>query len=467
MDEYGQTDLHPVGLALTLLAAVAMLTGRRDRAVLAFLLVACLVTHAQRVVVAGLDFSMLRILILAGWARVLVRGETSSYRFQPLDAVLPVWLFFGTLAYIFGPRGSMDLFVRMLGTSLDAAGAYFLFRVLLRDVKDVHRAIAAFGTVALVVVGPMLLENVTGRNVFSFLGGVPDETHVRDGRFRCQASFSHPIMAGNFGASTAALLIGLVLAQPKQRLRHGAAVVAAALITLLSNSAGPALALLGCLLGWLAWPYRRFMPVFLWGSAATVVATHFVYSKPVWHLIGRVSSIVGGTGWHRVILINNFVRDFDRWWLLGMGATEHWRRTAATDITNQYILEGVRGGLPRLLSFVAMLVVAFRTVGRARAFVRGQIRWSPARRRKSELLVWSVGVSLGVHAVAFIGVSYFGQLLTILYLQLALIPSLASGLEREAAREKRPRRAPRRAPEDPERGQRPAPTLGGDLLGAK
>lgn len=464
MDAYGQTELHPLGLVLTLLAAVAMLTGRRERAVLAFLLVACLVTHAQRVVLVGLDFSMLRILILAGWARILLRGETSSYRFEPLDAVLPLWLLFGTLAHVFGPRASMDEFVRMLGVNLDAAGTYFLFRILLRDVKDVHRAIVAFGTVALVVAGPMLLESLTGRNVFSFLGGVAEETRIREGRFRCQASFSHPIMAGNFGASTAALLIGLVLGDVKQRLRHGVALLGAVLVTFLSNSAGPALALVGCLLGWCIWPYRRFMPLFLWGAAVALLVIHFIYEQSVWHLIGRISSIVGGTGWHRVALIDNFVSDFDRWWLFGMASTAHWTGTwTPSDITNQYILEGVRGGLPRLLSFVAMLVVAFRTVGRARARVRRRRGWSAARKRRRELLVWSVGAVVGVHAVAFIGVSYFGQLLPILYVHLAMVPALASAVEREDTGEE----CRRRVSKDAERGRRRAPTLGGDLLGAK
>src|SRR3990172_7785637 len=136
---------------------------------------------------------MLHIVILFGWARILLRGETRDYRFHPLDAALPIWLAFGTLAYIIGPRGSTAAFVQRLGVILDAAGTYFLFRMLLRDVRDVQRAATAFGWLALAMVGPVIVESLTGRNVFAALGGVPEHTNIRGGRLRCQASFSHPI----------------------------------------------------------------------------------------------------------------------------------------------------------------------------------------------------------------------------------------------------------------------------------
>jgi hypothetical protein len=435
MGKYGETEIHTAALTLTLAMGVAMFFLRRDRAVVAFLLVACLVTHAQRIVVAGLDFSMLRIVILFGWARILSRGEAAHYRFQPLDGVLPIWLAFGTLAYIIGPRGSMDSLVQRLGVTFDAVGTYFLFRILLRDVRDIHRTVAAFGWIALLMVAPMVLENLTGRNAFAVLGGVREQTVIRDGRLRCQASFSHPIMAGNFGASTVALLGALWLGFPKQRLRHSAALAAATGITLLSASSGPLIAFLVAILAWALWPYRRFMPFVQWGTVAALVVIHFAREKPVWHLIGRVSSITGGTGWHRYSLIDEFINHFDEWWLVGTYSTAHWKIAyTSSDITNQYVLEGVRGGLPTLLSFAALLAVAFWTVGRSvrRAWPRGGS--APPPRRRAALLAWGLGTCLTVHSVAFIGVSYFGQLLTILYLHLALIPSLACALSRPRGR---------------------------------
>ena len=76
MDEaYGSTQIHPVALLLTISMGVAMFVVRRDRTAIPLLIVACFITHAQRVVIGGLDFSMLRILVLFGWARVLFDGQ--------------------------------------------------------------------------------------------------------------------------------------------------------------------------------------------------------------------------------------------------------------------------------------------------------------------------------------------------------------------------------------------------------
>lgn len=444
MGKYGQTEIHPIALVLTLAMGVAIFLVRRDRAVVPLLIVACFVTHAQRIVVAGLDFSMLRIVILFGWARILLRGDTREYRFHPLDAVLLIWLAFGTLAYIIGPRGSTAAFVQRLGVIVDAAGTYFLFRVLLLQVGDIHRAIEAFGWIALAMVGPMIVENLTGRNLFATLGGVPEITTIRDGRLRCQASFSHPIMAGNFGATTAALVGALWLGSPKHRLRHSAALTAAAAITILSASSGPLIALLTAILGWVLWPYRRYMPLFRWGTLAALVVIHFAREKPLWHLIGRLSSITGGQGWHRVGLITAAIENFDDWWLLGAYSTSHWKTNLGHDITSHYILEGVRGGIATLGSLLVLLVVAFNTVGRSIGRAEAQASWPPKERRTAALLTWALGVCLAVHSVAFIAVSYFGQLFTIFYLQLAIIPSLAHAVSGHYTHADTGRRGPSR-----------------------
>jgi hypothetical protein len=434
VSKYGETAIHPVALVLTLAMALVMLRVRRDRAAIPLLVIACLVTPNQRIVVASLDFSMLRILVIFGWLRVLMRGETRDYRFQPLDGVLLAWQTMATIAYTFGPRGGMDAFVLRLGLTLDAAGTYFLFRVLLRDVRDVQRTVGVFSGLAFLMVGPMVIENLTGRNAFAALGGVAEHTIVRDGRLRCQASFSHPIMAGNFGASTAALIAAMWFGYPQQRHRQTAALLAAVAITLLSASSGPLMALVAACLGWGLWPYRRHLRAVRWVTVLSLTAIHFIREKPVWHLIGRLGKVTGGTGFHRYKLIDEFVNRFGEWWFLGAYTTSHWKIGATSkDVTNQYVIEGVRGGLPTLLCFVALLVVAFRSVGRCIETVLA-IPGVPRREaRRAALLAWGLGVCLFVHSIAFIGVSYFGQLLNVFYLQLAMIPSLACAISRAAA----------------------------------
>jgi hypothetical protein len=186
--------------------------------------------------------------------------------------------------------------------------------------------------------------------------------------------------------------------------------------------------------GFALWPFRRRLALARWATLGLLVVIHFVREKPVWHLIGRLSSITGGTGYHRYALIDAAVQHFDEWWLLGVVSTEHWTRYNATDITNQYILEGVRGGLATLLAFVALLVLAFRSVGRCLRLCARHPAVGRAGRRQTALLAFGLGVALASHSVAFIAVSYFGQLQTIFFMQLAMIPSLEVTLARSRAR---------------------------------
>jgi hypothetical protein len=89
----------------------------------------------------------------------------------------------------------------------------------------------------------------------------------------------------------------------------------------------------------------------------------------------------------------------------------------AGDVTNQYVLEGVRGGLLTLCLFIAIIVIAFRDVGEL---------WRLQTKNPYRLAIsWVLGVSLFVHCMNFIGVSYFGQIWILWYLLLAIIGSLS------------------------------------------
>jgi hypothetical protein len=139
---------------------------------------------------------------------------------------------------------------------------------------------------------------------------------------------------------------------------------------------------------------------------------------PVWHLVSRVSAVGGSTGWHRFILIDQTINNFGDWWLTGCSiyTVATWGIWAG-DVTNQYILMGVKGGFLTFILFIVLIAIAFREVG---------ILWRLHSRNSYRLAVsWALGVSLFVHCTMFIGVSYFGQILIIWYLLLAMIGSLS------------------------------------------
>ena len=58
--------------------------------VVPLLLMTLFVAASQRVVIAELDFTLLRVMTVLGLARVLMRGEYRRVRWHGLDAVVAV-----------------------------------------------------------------------------------------------------------------------------------------------------------------------------------------------------------------------------------------------------------------------------------------------------------------------------------------------------------------------------------------
>jgi len=135
---------------------------------------------------------------------------------------------------------------------------------------------------------------------------------------------------------------------------------------------------------------------------------------PVWHLISRISVVGGSTGWHRYFLIDRAISHFGEWLFLGCRSTAHWGR-GLSDITNQYILEGVRGGFITLVLFLVMIYMALRILLRLSL---------QQQEHKQQFIIWCLIVTILGHCVAFFGVSYFGQIMMWWYMTLAAVSFL-------------------------------------------
>lgn len=411
-DYHGVTTIHPVGMAITLVLGFLMLCVPRRYAALTVLAMACYVAPAQRIVVMGLDFNLVRVMVLFGWLRVLAWQEYRSFKWHTLDYLLIAWAVSQTTIHTI-QNGTIDALVNRLGASFDAAGMYFLFRCLFRTWDDLVVTTRGIVLILIPVVVSFIIENRTGRNLFAFLGGVPEFTKMREGRLRCQGAFAHAILAGTFWAAIAPMIAALWWRRGIDRLYSCAGVPMCIVLVVLCASSTPVASLLFAIVAACMWPLRHYMRVVRLGIVGTLALLHVIMEKPVWHLISRIDLAGGSTGWHRYFLIDQFIKHFDEWLLLGSNSTAHWD---VIDITNQYVLEALFGGLLTLCIFVAIIAVAFREVGRLWRSV-AHSTWRVA-------MAWSLGVALFVHTTAFLGVSYFGQIIVIWYLLLSNIISM-------------------------------------------
>jgi hypothetical protein len=133
---------------------------------------------------------------------------------------------------------------------------------------------------------------------------------------------------------------------------------------------------------------------------------------PVWFLIARVDIVGGSSGYHRAMLVNDFITHFRDWWLVGTAENAQWGFTM-WDLCNQFVSEGELGGLATFACFVAMIVLAFSTIGKARKSVEGD--------REKEWYFWLLGATLLSHVTAFFGVSYFDQTRVLWFATLAFV----------------------------------------------
>lgn len=409
-----QTILHPLALAALLILGTAMLLMPRRWAFVPMLIMASFVSTAQRITIASIDFDLLRIMVIFALIRVFVRRET-HLQWNLLDRLIILWAVCGTVVFFLN-EGSISALVNRLGSSFDILGMYFVFRMFIRDWADIDSVVLGVILVSIPVSVAFLIERTTGRNIFSVFGGVPEFTVIRDGKLRCQGAFSHAIVAGCFWASMMPLTVAFWWRGIVWKKWALLGVITYSVVIICCASSTPVMAVFCMIIGGGVFYFRYHMQYVRWGALLVLVFLHMVMEAPVWHLISRVSAVGGSTGWHRYHLIDKAIANFGEWCFLGVRSTAHWGN-GLEDVTNQYILEGVRGGFLTLCIFITIIVYGFRYIGKL---------WRASSNSTPRLAMsWALGVSLFVHCMNFLGISYFGQINMIWYLLLAMIGSLA------------------------------------------
>ncbi|HZQ91918.1 MAG TPA: hypothetical protein VFA60_09015 [Terriglobales bacterium] len=401
----------PFGLALTILMGVLLLALPRKHAIIPLAFITCYTTFGQNIYIAGMNFYMLRVLVLFGFLRLLVRQDARSFGWMRMDTAVLAWSTWSVIAYTLLWQTSASL-INALGYAYDALGLYFLSRALIREVEDIKHVCRVFAVMLVPLALCICVEKATGRNPFYVLGGVPEFTELREGVLRCQGPFRHPILAGSFGAAWFPLFVGLWWQGRGNRAMALLGIASSGIITLLSGSSGPVGSLLAAVVGLMMWRFRNYMRLVRWGFVLSIIALDVVMKDPVWFIFARFRFFSGSTGWHRSWLIDRTIANFSDWWLVGTKSVAEWG-VYAGDVTNHFIEQGARSGFFTLLLFVWVVVLAFSQIGRAVRGARNELR-------KVQMLVWAVGCSLLAHLVNFWNVSYFDQNVVNWYLALTM-----------------------------------------------
>jgi hypothetical protein len=416
-----EATITPLGLFLLLVAVVLVLLLPRKHAIVPFLLFVTLVPFGQSFYLDGVHLFADRILILVACLRFLAQPlysqEVFAGGFNNIDKVFLTWALSRATAFIllYHVGGAV---VNQVGFLWDVLGGYFLIRCLIRNVNDIHLVAKVLVLIAGIIACCMLYEHFKLTNIFAALMGgqiVPD---FRGGKYRCRGPFEQEILASVFGGTLLPLFVWLWTAAKSEVAAKAIALLgllSSAIITITAaSSTGIAAAVVGigalCL-----WPLRKHVRFVLWGLVVMIFALAIAMKAPIWFILARVDFVGGSTGWDRANLIDQCVRHFSSWWLVGTADNANWG-FFTWDLCNQFVAEAEQGGLLTLILFIVLVTRSFKKIGFARKKVRTQTH---------EWLLWTTGCILCAHVAGFIGVSYFDQSKFWWFVTLAMIPAAA------------------------------------------
>lgn len=382
---------------------------------------ACYIPLSSGLELGSLHFPIIRILILVGIVRVVIRGERVFGGLNGLDGLMLAWSAWVLLSSIFHKEPG-ETFKFGLGFVYNACGVYFLLRIFCQSVDDVVR-LCRFTAILLVPLAiEMLYEKLSLHNLFSVLDGVSETPAIREGRVRAQGPFAHPIIAGTIGA----VCLPLVGSLWRQHRKEGGIGIGACLVIIFASaSSGPIMSAIAAVGALLMWRYRYYMRLMRWLTVFGYVLLAIFMNAPAYYIMARIDFVGGSSGYHRADLIRSAIEHLPEWWLGGTDYTRHWMATGVswspdhTDITNHYLQMGVTGGILLMLLFIAIMAKGFSFVGRT-------LRTAELS-QQSRFICWALGASLFAHATTFLSVSYFDQSFVFIYLTLGAISSVWSG----------------------------------------
>jgi hypothetical protein len=421
--------MHPIAAIILVVLLAFVVSGSRRQALLAMMCGVLYISQNQQIQLFGVSLFPSRFLEVAGFIRVLSRREFTFVNLNRVDRAL-LWLYaFTTVVFLVRSKTGHGA---AIATALDAGLSYFIFRGLIRNLQELRWLLSTLVVVLIPYMLVLFVERKTGRVPFPFMAGSAgmEGGFVRDGVPRCFGSFRNMALLGTLGVCLLPLYLGLIIANvDRKRALIGVGFCLA--IVVLSNSGGPLSALGVAVVGWMLWPFRTQMRLFRWGLVAALALLALVMKAPVWYIIDRVSSITGGSGWHRSYLIDVSVRHLDKWWLMGIPIedTRDWfpytlNVTGGADITNQFLLFGITAGLGAIALLFFLLSRAFSDLGKALAVVRA----AGPRQRATELMLWGLGVTLAAHAVNWLGITYYDQIYLVWFMQLAALATISNSI---------------------------------------
>ncbi|MGB3209084.1 MAG: hypothetical protein WBB19_00115 [Desulforhopalus sp.] len=409
-------NLSPGFLALLFFLGVAIFLVKKDELIVPIIIAMCFLPADKSVQLFGLDFQAVRIMSLLAFCRIDFSTKHINLKDNPIDILFLSYNFVGALIYIVQSSNHLGAFVYKSGTLIDSIILYIVFRYTIQRKEQLFLIVKAISICVIILLPFIIFEYFSATNLFSILGR--SAVAFRDGEVRAAGTFSHSILLGSFAVS----ILPVIWANYRisKSLFHAFATLCCLFFIFACSSSGPIVVLAGVIFFLSFFNLKQYSSSLSWCVLVLAVIIHIIREAPLWHFIFvRISIKDSSTGYHRYMLTEAAIKEFWNWWLLGYGDLapqwhlKYWPWTHAhfTDITNHYILEGIRGGFFTMLIFVILCYLVIKTLG---TFSITQTD------RNEQWLWWGFTVMMISHCITFLSVAYFGQITMLLYLTIAV-----------------------------------------------
>lgn len=396
--------------------SVSIIFIRRENLVVPLVVAMCFLPADISIKVATLDFYALRIVAIIGLLKVLFSEQHEPIKTNTIDYLFIGYNVLGSVIYIIASQNFTGAVINRSGVLVDTVILYIVLRNSVQSKESIHVLIKTFVVCILLLLPFVIFEFFSARNLFSILGR--DSIAIRNGEIRVACTFSHSILFGSFAAA----LLPVMWAQYKISKSNAALLCALCCLFYVyaSSSSGPVIVAAAAIFFLLFFPWKHYSSTLAWFMAGAVLFIHFVRESPFWHFIYvRITVNPSSTGYHRYMLVNAAIKEFSEWWLLGYGDSgprwhiDYWPYTHATftDVTNHYLLEGVRGGIFTMILLIALCIKSMQALARhslAQEDLNEQWLW------------WGFTVMMICHCITFLSVAYFGQITMLYTLTVAL-----------------------------------------------
>jgi hypothetical protein len=411
------TVIHPLVAVGMLLAIVLILTLPRNKAITPFLLAFFTIPVGQVLVLGGLHFTMHQILILTVLARMAASRWSASEGkfaggFNALDRVVVLWSLSALMMFCLQFFMEAQAWMRGIAMLVDSLGGYLAARFLIPNRETVRRTIKVLAAICVIQGACMVSEQFTHQNVFSFAEASSPE--IREGHIRSSGALGN-LWAGAFAGVLVPLFLWL-WTEKRSRMAAYAGLVGATAMVFATHASTSWMVYGGSLVGLGLWPLRKRMRLVRWGLVAILVGLHLIMHGPVWSLIEKIDLTGGSSNYHRYMLVDNCIRHFSDWWLVGYKNYGSWGWDM-WDLCNQFVVSALTGGLVTLVLYIMIFKRSFRAIGMARK----RAGWD----RRQEWLLWCLGSAVFANIVASFGINYMVHLLMCLFLLLVCVSVVA------------------------------------------